>query len=290
MKVYYNYLIGMIGEVAPSYNYVQRPDPDLDGCKKLYDDIIEVYLSDGMITDKADVTNKEQQFKYCKNRDKISINELWRRYFSLNNESPKEESSIYKPPFYTVIYKNYLLSSDYIGPSIYWAEQKGLARMKIIEILNKCRTIGGHIVWPRGCGNTINQVRGGEETFYDRIDWTLYIVKLFCDNDFDKDKAILEYKDSYGGEYSNVIKKVLDSINSYREWFKEFGNSQVAFYNFCKQFKLIGSFVNENLDINWLSEPFPFLTDDYLEYANNNINAIEIRNEFLIKIRESNSF
>ena len=50
--------------------------------------------------------------------------------------------------------KEWLLSIDYIGPSINWAlrelEIGGLSKYDIIETLNVCRTIGGHIVWPRG--------------------------------------------------------------------------------------------------------------------------------------------
>ncbi len=281
MNIAYNYLVGAEQKLTSNYNYFRRPDPDSDGCKKLYDDIIEAFLSDGIITDSNEVANWEQQFRYNKVKEKFSNKELWRRYFSLNNDSPKAESSIYKPPFYTVTYRNYLLSSDYIGPSIYWAEKKGLEKIKILDILNNCRTIGGHIVWPRGCGTTINQARGGAETLYDRIDWTLYLVKLFCDNSFDYSRAILEYEDSYGREHINSIMPVVDSINNYKEWFKEFGNSNCAFDNFCKQFKLKGTLVKENLEINWLSLPFPILPDDYSMFVNNNINAIKMRNNLL---------
>ena len=282
MNIHYNYLIGAEEKLPTSYNYKNRPDPDLNGCKKLYDDIIEAYLMDGIIKDKSEVMNKEQQFRYNKEKDKVNNKELWKRYFELNNDRPKEESPINKPPFYTIVYKNFLLSSDYIGPSIYWAEQKGLTREQIIDILNNCRTIGGHIIWPRGCGITINQARGGEETFYDRIDWTLYLIKLFCDNDFNYEKVLDICVDEFEKEYIYSIKKVLNSINAYKEWFKEFGTSSSSFENFCKQFRLKESFVKENLDIIWLASPIPILPDDYIEFVNNNIDAIKKRNVSLL--------
>ena len=87
--------------------------------------------------------------------------------------------------------KEWLLSIDYIGPSINWAlrelEIGGLSKYDIIETLNVCRTIGGHIVWPRGSNLVykINQTRGGGNSVYDRIDWTLYLVQFCYKYDFD---------------------------------------------------------------------------------------------------------
>lgn len=55
-------------------------------------------------------------------------------------------------PTYTLFVNEdeFLLSSDYIGPSIYWARECGIEDSEIREFLKICRTIGGHIVWPRG--------------------------------------------------------------------------------------------------------------------------------------------
>ena len=282
MNVHFNYYIGADADIPIDYNYRKRPDPDINGCKKLYDDIIDVYFVDGIITDNNVVKIREQQFRYNAKYDKVKIEELWRRYFALRNAHQHLESSIYKPPFYTIVYKEFLLASDYIGPSIYWAEQKGLERTKIIDILNVCGTIGGHIVWPRGWGKTINQNRGGKENLYDRIDWTLFLVKLFCDNDFDYHKVINTCTDIYGMECKSAIVNVVKSMDVYKKWFREFGDSSSAFVNFCEQFKLKGAFVDDGYNIIWLSLPIPILPDNYFEFANNNIKAIENRNNAIM--------
>lgn len=281
MNIKYNYLHGNDKELTSNYNIDTRPDPDIDGCKKLYDDIVEAYFIDGIIQ-KKDIEVLEQQFKYNKQYAQVSNKELWQRYFSLNNTNPQKESAIYKPPFYTIIYKKeFYLSSDYIGPSIYWAKQKGMTQEQQINILNKCRTIGGHIVWPRGNGTTINQARSGKKSFYDRIDWTLFLIKQFCDNEFDICKTDEVCENMFGINNINHIKKVLVAINTYQKWFKEFGHYNVAFKNFCKQFKLVGCFVNQEYDINWLAPPIPFLPNNYDLFVENSIIAIEKRNKLL---------
>ena len=280
MNTNYNYLHGSEKALSMDYNIENRPDPDIDGCRKLYDDIVRAYFTDGKIQSDA-VEVSEQQFKYIKQYSKVSNKKLWQRYFALNNDNPKEESAIYKPPFYTILYKKYLLTSDYIGPSIYWAIEKGLSSNQIICILNKSRTIGGHIVWPRGKGTTINQARSGEKAFYDRIDWTLFLIKQFCDNGFDTQRTYMDCTDKFGGKIGIHIQVVLKSINTYREWFEEFGDYGVAFMNFCKQFKLELCFVDEKFNINWLAPPVPLLPDDYEAFALNNILAIEKRNMLL---------
>lgn len=280
MNTKYNYLIGSDMGISENYNIAKRPDPDTDGCKKLYDDIVVAYFSAGKIN-KSAIEVREQQFKYNKQNNRFSNEELWNRYELLNNNNQKAISSIYKPPLYTIVYKEFFLSSDYIGPSIYWASKKVLSSKKILEILNKCRTIGGHIVWPRGNGETINQARSGEKGFYDRIDWTLFVIKQFCDNDFSENETHSICLSKFGDKYINPITKVLESINRYKTWFKEFGDYSIAFVNFCKQFKLEGCFVNEKYDVNWFAPPIPFLPDDYELFAENNISAIEKRNNHL---------
>lgn len=101
-----------------------------------------------------------------------------------------------KPLFYSFfIYKEkhsekeyFILSSDYIGPSIEQARSIGkLEDFEIKNFLRISRTLGGHIVWPRGDNMkpTINQVKGGEIIlnsgygFYDRIDWTIFLLKIY---------------------------------------------------------------------------------------------------------------
>ena len=41
----YNYLIGNSEGIPDDYDYKNRPDPDSDGCKKLYDDVIRIFFS-----------------------------------------------------------------------------------------------------------------------------------------------------------------------------------------------------------------------------------------------------
>ena len=41
------------------------------------------------------------------------------------------------------------------------------------------------------------------------------------------------------------------------------------------------NFVNEKYDVNWFAPPIPFLPDDYELFAENNISAIEKRNNHL---------
>lgn len=65
-------------------------------------------------------------------------------------------------------------SSDFIGPSRYWAKIAGISDQKIGEYLKRARIITGHVAWPlNGTCQTINTQRGGEKGVYDRIDLTL---------------------------------------------------------------------------------------------------------------------
>ncbi|MBU3135573.1 hypothetical protein KPL39_04755 [Clostridium gasigenes] len=87
------------------------------------------------------------------------------------------------------------ITSDYIGPSTYWANNIGILDEEIGEYLKSTRTIGGHLIWPCKSVHTgewifnkktkqmekekksINTARGGEKGFYDRIDLTLLDLK-----------------------------------------------------------------------------------------------------------------
>lgn len=278
MDTSFNYLIGKSEKLPKDYNYVYRPDPDTDGCKRLYDDIILIYFKEF-----GKVENKEQSFKYRDDKKSPSLKELWQKYELLNNDKPKRKSDLDKPPFYTIIYKDYyLLSSDYIGPSIYWAEKSGLEKSEIIEILDICRTIGGHIVWPRGKKRqlpTINQARGGKKSFYDRIDWTLFLVKFSYANNFDKETIIkkLDLEFDFDTDTVKRCEALVEVIIEDKNWFLEFE----TFEKFCKQFLLVNSFVNGNYEINWLAPRVPILPDDYRNFSNKNCGAIQLRNKII---------
>lgn len=245
MNTKYNYLIGSDRGLPADYDIDNRPDPDTDGCRELYADIITAFFGDI-----EGVGISEQKYR--------------------------------SKPLYAIKYKGFNLGSDYIGPSIYWSQSKGLSKEKIIDILNVSRTIGGHIVWPRGGKRTINQARG--LAFYDRIDWTLFTVKQFCDCNFGREEAENICINMFGqDDFNKHIKSVLTAVNDSCEWFKMFGDSRSAFKNFCDRFKLagLGCFIDESYNINWLAPPKPFLPCDFLSFAENNISAIKKRNKFL---------
>ncbi|MCM1241834.1 MAG: hypothetical protein NC314_03270 [Roseburia sp.] len=95
--------------------------------------------------------------------------------------------------------KTFLLSSDYIGPSKYYAAKtfrnnEKDEREEMAEIFNICRCFEGHIIWPKGQmsdhhgayipygpngENSINMSRGGRSGVFDRFDVTLYLLKRY---------------------------------------------------------------------------------------------------------------
>ncbi|HFR5337128.1 TPA: hypothetical protein ACHW1H_000965 [Streptococcus agalactiae] len=100
------------------------------------------------------------------------------------------------------------------------------------------RTIGGHILFPRG-GKlvTINQARGGEpkirngiyKGYYDRFDLTLYAIKEWF--------------------VGNNNSKIDYAIENYHEWFELFfddDNWKNGFENFIEFFKLEGFICEQN--------------------------------------------
>ncbi|MCD7917804.1 MAG: hypothetical protein LUF84_05035, partial [Clostridiales bacterium] len=115
---------GRIKVSGQFYDYV-----DLDAhCNKLYEDLITFY----------DMTKCEQS-PYHKNFIK------------------KAGSSLRLVDEYGI-----KLSSDYIGPSRYWAHKKGgMEDAEIGEMLLHARIIGGHMLWPVHRIPTINTARGG---------------------------------------------------------------------------------------------------------------------------------
>lgn len=266
----FNYLIGTFLDVPADYDYKNRPDPDSNGCKKLYDDMVSLFFSD------YDAINLEQQsfFNGPLWKNKIA----WDKYEKLNNRNPAKRTNLKCPPFYTIKYNDYLLSTDYIGPSIWWAERAGLSQGEIVEILNVGQTIGGHIAWPRGGGkNTINQARGGEKTFYDRIDWTLYLLKIYFEMDRKKDDVIRFLEDNHTADEYKRCTLVLEAIENYRKWYMTFE----SFESLCDRFILKGSFVDEKYNIIWLAPMNPVLPENYREFVRNNLVAIKERNNNL---------
>ena len=151
----YNYLIGKAEKLDVSFNIDKRIDPDTCGCKELYDDFIEAFFSD----------------EHCNIEHGIKKVENVKQQFGN------------KSPVYTIFLNDsdYLMSTDYIGPSVYWARYRKISDGNIIKFLSICRTIGGHMAWPRGreVFVKINSARAGKAGLYDRIDWTLALIKIY---------------------------------------------------------------------------------------------------------------
>lgn len=121
------------------------------------------------------------------------------------------------------------LSTDYIGPSRYWAEKyldEVDKSQKIGEFLLISRTIGGHVFWPTHQINkqkTINQVKGGR-AIYDRIDITLAELKNFYDVVIEKNKNHEFY----------YYKPLFNAFCRYKWFFECFG----TFKNYIYKMKL----------------------------------------------------
>ena len=251
----------------------------------------------------------------------------------------------------------YILSSDYIGPSIYNASIIAkLDEIEIKRIISLGRTLGGHMLWCRNLkvyredtekrwitlhydyddknqkpkyyynlllnvaeienfkkekieqdklegGKwqeqpiTINNQRGGEYKLYDRFDWTLLLLKIYFEllndenietnekiNVLGKDKYLerclnylekqLLFEDENIWELKNRISSMYYAFDNSREWLREFEN----FQKFSIFFKLYGTFVSTDFQVNMFTAIFPVKPENYKEYIKNNIQAIFIRN------------
>lgn len=183
-------------------NYLFNLDPD-ECSKELYDDLCKMFF-DGDSKEKLKIT-------------------------SVRNICQK---SRYKDGYFYTLFidkDKYLLSSDYIGASVHWAREAGVDTRRILDHLNISRTIGGHILFPRGGKETVNKARGGEKGYYDRFDLTLYAIKEW----FAKNKN----------------SQIGDAIENYCEWFKlfdDYDNFKNGFENFVEFFKLEGFIDKEN--------------------------------------------
>lgn len=160
-------------------------------------------------------------------------------------------------------------SSDYIGPSATRAFQMGVDDLTVGTAIKECRTIGGHMIWPRHTAN-INTSRG--KAACDRIDITLLEIKDFYESNF-SEKAFL----------SQAIRNALVKD---KEWFKKFRD----FVGFCNNFLLVGSFVDENYQvvklagINPENAFIPESQEKYRRFIQENIDAVKRRNEVIDKV------
>lgn len=190
-----------------------------------------------------------------------------------------------------------ILSTDYIGPSKYQSGViAGWSDDEVHAMLRASRTLGGHLVWPRGTGRgtSINMTRGGEIRrgcgygFYDRIDWTLLVLEAFY-HYIDADAAEAQYLDwvnarlpegELGANDKKCVFALLAAFAHSREWFRAFG----SFENFCVFFRLLGSFTAADGRTLPLTDYLPIrpTAEGYGEYIRNNLQAIERRNRLLL--------
>lgn len=331
--VYYNYF----GDVNPQYRNIDfelkdRVDPDRASSKVYYALWNQFYKKD----DKYHYQVKSQE---CNNVIFYSI-------FGIEAYNTDNEKTAF------------ILSSDYIGPSISQAKEIAvLEEFEIKSMLSSWRTLGGHMIWVRGINAyrkedeerwvtlyyefkdktknphyyynlllnstgveeyqkkkakedqltggkwkqqslTINNQKGGKWKLYDRIDWTLLLLKLYYDfiNDSaieEKDKICKNGLEKYSNQcmdylskqpcfgdenlrqLKNRIKNMYYAFDNSREWLREFSD----FNKFCEFFKLKGNFVLEDCEINMLTAIFPVKPKKYEEYIKNNISAISRRNQ-----------
>lgn len=163
---------------------------------------------------------------------------------------------------------NQRYSCDYIGPSATQAAKLGVSSEIVGNAIKECRTIGGHLFWPRHIGN-VNTARA-----------------IVCDR---IDIALLEIKNFYDSEYSEHFfhsLKIRKALKRDEMWFRNF----VSFPGFTKAFILKNSFVDNNYNVNLLSAINPknaFIPDTsnaYIEFMNANIEAVKNRNIEISKL------
>lgn len=228
-------------------------DPD-ECCKKLYEDLACVFFNE-------------------KNLKKLFI----------------EKIAIQRKSSWSFIVQyndtDYYLSSDYIGASINCAATAGLSEKEIKLYLEVSRTIGGHMIFPKGKEKkwTVNQARGCVPQWYDRFDLALDAFKKWFFNRGD-----------------SKIKYAIENYSDWFELFEKIEGNQSAFRKFITFFKL-DDFVSENdevidlvnsdlkngqvvyLDVND-KEQLPNLKDHelYLRYVSNSNSVISKRTDRLL--------
>lgn len=169
--------------------------------------------------------------------------------------------------------------SDYIGPSSNWAFKAKVEDQEVGKYLKITRTFGGHIIWPRWVkvnGNyfnqlSINEARGGEKSFYDRIDITLYDLKKWYNQE------VCKLKDIYDKNKSWLLQLI--SFDGFVDYFlfqdfvdEKYNVKDLSTFDMANEtYELLGE---KNLD-NILIDG----KEDYELFIEGNSRAIEKRNE-----------
>lgn len=195
-----------------------------------------------------------------------SLQAIWGRVLGLEEIVWDEDYSCY---YFSNKSDGMRYSSDYIGPSATRAFQLGVDDLTVGSAIKECRTIGGHMIWPRHTAN-VNTSRG--KAVCDRIDITLMEIKDFYERNF-SEKAFLSQ------EIRNALVKD-------KEWFKNF----IDFVGFSNSFLLVGSFVDARnyqvvklAEINPENAFIPETEEKYRRFIQENINAVKRRNEWFAK-------
>lgn len=251
-----NYLFNLYPNYPLDFDLENRKDPD-SSSKELYDDLRTTFFSSDS---KLDLNIRSIQNKVQGNKEK---------YYTLFVNGDE-----------------HLLSADYIGPSVHWAKKANLNDTEIIKFLSYSRTLGGHIVFPRGAGSnvihwhkqkrlTINTARGGQDGYFDRFDLTLFAIKNLFE----------------GNKISN--EKMEKAWINYSDWFERFNGSFIFFIDFFH----LNDFVNKDYDILDLtsfnpskkkysilksdSPWIPETREEYMRYVEGTNHAIKARTKKL---------
>jgi hypothetical protein len=164
--------------------------------------------------------------------------------------------------------KNYFLGSDYIGFSKNWITEN-VSDEDVTMGLLVTRCFAGHMLWCKGFTKgwyqyydkfkysatfrkdfiTINWAKGGRGGIFDRIDWTLILLKSYfnciINDDFEQRKMMFMQDESV----MNLLnyKDLSDDEKNYKEW------SRAERYSFIPNWsvnKLFYSFENSR---EWLT-------------------------------------
>ena len=271
----------------------------------------EILAKDINIDERYVYTINEKEYK-DPDRESKSLYEKWKTF--LTDKIPEGEFETCKISGSLSIKaeineKTFLLSSDYIGPSKYYAAIAFRSNHKneceeMAKIFNICRRFEGHMIWPKGQyidnGNiylsygrrgqySINVSRSGSAGVYDRFDVTLYLLKQYYDSFIDVENRSSKTQLYERAEY--FINSCKDEIpvkeNRYRllnlflsfEWASEWLSIFGDFDRFISTFEL-QDFIMDGKPVIWGKEnKIIDLIDNttYMKYIDNCTKAIENR-------------
>lgn len=186
----------------------------------------------------------------------------------------KKDFDVYDKKQLVLLQDGIRLTTDYIGPSLTSMKRAGIPDSETWDCILKCRTIGGHLVWPRvKYGINPSKAFSGSRGYgiSDRIDIALYEIKCVLDGKMEMPV------------YNTILRKRITEIEENKKWFEG-----KTFKDFCKDFYLTGSFVDEHTEIIWFADPILGKINERTMrlYMENNINAINKRNRFICDLKK----